>query len=121
MAPETPNSPPQEQEAPSPAPSSSSFEFSAFQIPSFSAFQEQLPSGIENHMEAFLVKSAIGAVGGAVAGVVLRTTAATGAAFGVGCAAGSFVERGLKGGEQVDPAMPKLEIPDIFSQLIKKD
>lgn len=117
MAPETPNSPPQA--APSPAPSSFSFDFSAFQIPYFSAFQ--LPSGIENHMEAFLVKSAIGAVGGAVAGVVLRATAVTGAAFGVGCAAGSFVERGLKGGEHVDPAMPKLEIPDIFSQLIKKD
>lgn len=37
--------------------------------------------------------------------------AAAGMAFGVGCAVGSFVERGVIGGrygEAVDPAMPKL-------------
>ena len=39
--------------------------------------------------------------------------AAAGMAFGVGCAVGSFIERGVIGGrygEAVDPAMPKLDL-----------
>ncbi|KAL3772882.1 hypothetical protein ACHAW5_002147 [Stephanodiscus triporus] len=75
----------------------------------------QLPPGIEDHMEAFVIKSAIGGTIGAAAGALLRSNAAMGAAFGIGCAAGSFVERGMLNGERVDPAVPKFEIPDVFS------
>jgi hypothetical protein len=69
-------------------------------------------------MEAFVIKSVLGGAVGAAAGALLRSNAATGAAFGIGLAAGSFVERGLLHnnayGEQVDPAVPKFEIPDVF-------
>jgi hypothetical protein len=78
----------------------------------------QLPPGIEDHIEAFVIKSAIGGAFGAAVGALIRSNAATGAAFGIGCAAGSFVERGLLHhayGESVDPAVPKFDIPDVFS------
>ncbi|KAL3815573.1 hypothetical protein ACHAXA_000305 [Cyclostephanos tholiformis] len=101
-------SPPQSPSPPAAAPPSSSFR------PTW-----QLPLGIEDHMEAFVIKSVIGGAVGAAAGALLRSNAATGAAFGIGCAAGSFVERGLLHnayGEHVDPAVPKFEIPDLFSR-----
>jgi hypothetical protein len=78
----------------------------------------QLPEGIENHLEAFLVKSAIGiAIGAPLGFLAFRSgrgaNAAAGMAFGVGCALGSFVERGVVGGSDgnsVDPAMPKFDL-----------
>ena len=101
------NTPPQTNEAASPPPSST---------PS-SSFQPtwQLPSGIENHIEAFCIKSAIGATVGAATGLLLfrsgrGANAAAGAAFGIGCAAGSFVER-VRGDGNIDPAVPKFEFP----------
>jgi len=74
----------------------------------------QLPDGIENHIEALIVKSAIGATLGAAA---FRSVG--GAMFGVGCAVGSFVERGIleKG---ADPAMPKFELPSSVTDLFNK-
>jgi hypothetical protein len=38
-------------------------------------------------------------------------------AFGIGCAAGSFIERAIlaDAGKDVDPAIPKFQIPDVFS------
>eukprot|EP00574_Skeletonema_japonicum_P007955 CAMPEP_0201738906 /NCGR_PEP_ID=MMETSP0593-20130828/45495_1 /ASSEMBLY_ACC=CAM_ASM_000672 /TAXON_ID=267983 /ORGANISM="Skeletonema japonicum, Strain CCMP2506" /LENGTH=493 /DNA_ID=CAMNT_0048233137 /DNA_START=31 /DNA_END=1512 /DNA_ORIENTATION=+ len=76
----------------------------------------QLPDGIENHIEALIVKSAIGGTLGAAA-----FRSAGGAMFGVGCAVGSFVERGILGGEEgVDPAMPKFELPSSITDLFNK-
>jgi len=74
----------------------------------------QLPDGIENHIEALIVKSAIGGTLGAAA---FRSVG--GAMFGVGCAVGSFVERGIlqKG---ADPAMPKFELPSSVTDLFNK-
>jgi len=74
----------------------------------------QLPDGIENHIEALIVKSAIGATLGAAA---FRSVG--GAMFGVGCAVGSFVERGIleKG---ADPAMPKFALPSSVTDLFNK-
>lgn len=77
----------------------------------------QLPQGIENHIEALVVKSAIGiAIGAPLGFLAFRSGrgagAAAGMAFGIGCAVGSFVERGVVGGrygESVDPAMPKFD------------
>ena len=77
----------------------------------------QLPEGIENHLEALLVKSVIGvAVGAPLGFLAMRSgrgaNAAAGMAFGVGCAVGSFVERGIvggSGGKEVDPALPKFD------------
>ncbi len=81
----------------------------------------QLAPGIENHIEALVLKSLIGGTVGAAVGVLLFRTgrganAAAGAAFGIGCAAGSFIERVRANGD-VDPNVPnlKLKIPDIFS------
>lgn len=111
MASDSPNTPPQTTDA-APQPPSSSFE------PTW-----KLPDGIENHIEALVLKSVIGATVGAAAGALLfrsgrGANAAAGAAFGIGCAAGSFVERGVLGGGGVDPAVPKFEvkIPDFFQQ-----
>ena len=77
----------------------------------------QLPPGIENHIESLLVKSAIGVALGAPLGFLAfrsgrGANAAAGMAFGVGCAVGSFIERGIvggSGGENVDPALPRFE------------
>eukprot|EP00580_Thalassiosira_gravida_P002582 CAMPEP_0201608684 /NCGR_PEP_ID=MMETSP0492-20130828/8663_1 /ASSEMBLY_ACC=CAM_ASM_000837 /TAXON_ID=420259 /ORGANISM="Thalassiosira gravida, Strain GMp14c1" /LENGTH=117 /DNA_ID=CAMNT_0048073597 /DNA_START=22 /DNA_END=375 /DNA_ORIENTATION=- len=117
MASETPSSPSETTQAASPPPSS----------PPDSSFQPtwQLPAGIENHIEAFVLKSLIGGTVGAAAGLLLfrsgrGANAAAGAAFGIGCAAGSFVERGM-GGNDVDPAIPKFELPDFLSGLNKKE
>lgn len=117
MASESPNTPPQTTEAASPPPSS----------PPASSFQPtwQLPPGIENHIEAFVLKSLIGGTVGAAAGVLLfrsgrGANAAAGAAFGIGCAAGSFIER-VRGDSDVDPAVPKFEMPDILAGWNKKD
>ena len=78
----------------------------------------QLPKGIENHIEALVIKSAIGiAIGAPIGFLAFRSgrgaNAAAGMAFGVGCAVGSFVERGVVGGsygESVDPALPKFDL-----------
>jgi hypothetical protein len=72
----------------------------------------QLPPSIEGHLEAFAIKSLIGGIAG---GAVFRSAA--GMAFGIGCAAGSFVERAIlaDAGKDVDPAIPKFQIPDVFS------
>ena len=105
-------------EAASPPPSSSSS--SNFQ-PTW-----QLPPGIENHIEAFVLKTAIAIPVGAAAGMLLFRSGRgagviAGAAFGLGCAAGSFVERGVLG-EGIDPALPKFELPDFLSGIgSKKD
>jgi hypothetical protein len=74
----------------------------------------QLPPGIENHIEALIIKSALGiAIGAPLGFLAFRSGrgagAAAGMAFGVGCAVGSFVERGIIGGEGVDPAVPKFD------------
>ncbi len=74
----------------------------------------QLPDGIENHIEALIVKSALGGTLGAVA-----FRSAGGAMFGVGCAVGSFVERGILE-EGADPAMPKFELPSSVTDLFNK-
>ena len=100
MATENPNTPPQ---TPPPAAPPSDFQ------PTW-----QLPQGIENHIESFTIKALIGGTVGAVTGALLfrsgrGANAAAGMAFGVGCAAGSFVERGVLGGEGVDPAVPKFD------------
>ena len=112
MASESSNTPTQKNEAASPPPSA----------PSTSSFEPtwQLPDGIENHMEAFCLKSLIGGTVGAAAGLLLfrsgrGANAAAGAAFGIGCAAGSFVERVRADGD-IDPAVPKFEIPDFFNK-----
>ncbi len=107
--------PPSPPVAPPPPPPSSS---------SSSSFRPtwQLPPGIEDHVEAFVMKSVLGGGIGAAAGALLRAGAGTGAAFGIGLAAGSFVERGILHndsayhGGRVDPAVPKFEIPDVFSR-----
>ncbi|KAL7525740.1 hypothetical protein ACHAWF_001491 [Thalassiosira exigua] len=117
MASETPT-PQQTNEAASPPPSSATLS-SSFQ-PTW-----QLPPGIENHIEAFVLKSVIGGTVGAAAGLLLfrsgrGANAAAGAAFGIGCAAGSFAERVRAGGD-VDPAVPKFEMPDFLSGLSKKE
>mmetsp|Transcript_34204 Transcript_34204/g.82705 ORF Transcript_34204/g.82705 Transcript_34204/m.82705 type:complete len:115 (+) Transcript_34204:57-401(+) len=90
--------------------------------PPASSFQPtwQLPPGIEDHIEAFVLKSLVGGTVGAAAGLLLfrsgrGANAAAGAAFGIGCAAGSFVER-VRGDGEIDPAVPKFTIPDIFSK-----
>lgn len=72
----------------------------------------QLPPSIEGHLEAFAIKSLIGGVAG---GALFRSAA--GMAFGIGCAAGSFAERAIlaEPGTDVDPAIPKFQIPDVFS------
>lgn len=75
----------------------------------------QLPDGIENHIEALIVKSAIGGTLGAAA-----FRSAGGAMFGVGCAVGSFVERGILSEEGADPAMPKFELPSSVTDLFNK-
>ena len=87
----------------------------------------QLPAGFEHHLEAFVLKSAIGATVGGAAGMLLfrsgrGANAAAGAAFGIGCAAGSFVERVLAEGD-VDAAVPQFsfEVPDILSGWGKKE
>lgn len=92
-----------------------------------SAFQPtwQLPQGIERHIEAFVLKSAVGVTAGAAAGLLLfrsgrGANAAAGAAFGMGCAAGSFVERVIAEGD-VDPAVPRFEVPAILSGWNKKE
>ena len=74
----------------------------------------QLPDGIENHIEALIVKSAIGGTIGAAA---IRSVG--GVMFGVGCAVGSFVERGILE-EGADPAMPKFELPSSVTDLFNK-
>ncbi|KAL3800125.1 hypothetical protein HJC23_001046 [Cyclotella cryptica] len=89
------------------------------QQPRQTAFEPtwQLPPGIENHIEALLLKSAIGiAVGAPIGFLAFRSgrgaNAAAGMAFGVGCALGSFIERGIiggSGGENVDPALPRFD------------
>ncbi|KAL7532207.1 hypothetical protein ACHAXR_004487 [Thalassiosira sp. AJA248-18] len=115
MASETPQNPP---EAASPPPSS----------PPPSSFQPtwQLPPGIENHIEAFVLKSFIGGTVGAATGLLLfrsgrGANAAAGAMFGIGCAAGSFIERGVRGDGDVDPAVPKFEIPGVLAGWNKKE
>eukprot|EP00571_Detonula_confervacea_P016655 CAMPEP_0172310356 /NCGR_PEP_ID=MMETSP1058-20130122/11439_1 /TAXON_ID=83371 /ORGANISM="Detonula confervacea, Strain CCMP 353" /LENGTH=119 /DNA_ID=CAMNT_0013023153 /DNA_START=12 /DNA_END=371 /DNA_ORIENTATION=- len=119
MASESPNTPTPSQttEAASPPPSS----------PPASSFQPtwQLPPGIENHIEAFVLKSLIGGTVGAAAGLVLfrsgrGANAAAGAAFGIGCAAGSFVER-VRGDCDVDPAVPKFDVSDLLAGWNKKE
>eukprot|EP00569_Conticribra_weissflogii_P006426 CAMPEP_0171328322 /NCGR_PEP_ID=MMETSP0878-20121228/586_1 /TAXON_ID=67004 /ORGANISM="Thalassiosira weissflogii, Strain CCMP1336" /LENGTH=116 /DNA_ID=CAMNT_0011828169 /DNA_START=43 /DNA_END=393 /DNA_ORIENTATION=+ len=85
---------------------------------SASSFQPtwQLPPGIEHHLEAFTLKAIVGGTVGAVAGALIfrsgrGANAAAGMAFGVGCAMGSFLERGLlsreRGEMNVDPRVPK--------------
>lgn len=71
-----------------------------------------LPPSIEGHLEAFAIKSLIGGIAG---GALFRSAA--GLALGVGCAAGSFVERAIlaEPGKDVDPAIPKFQIPEVFS------
>ena len=72
----------------------------------------QLPPSIDGHLEAFAIKSLIGGIAG---GALFRSAA--GMAFGIGCAAGSFIERAIlaDAGKDVDPAIPKFQIPDVFS------
>ena len=86
-------------------------------LSSLSSFKPtwQLPPGIENHIEALIVKSAIGGTLGAAA---FRSVG--GAAFGVGCAVGSFVERGILSDEGADPAMPKFNVPKSVTDLFNK-
>mmetsp|Transcript_21010 Transcript_21010/g.37957 ORF Transcript_21010/g.37957 Transcript_21010/m.37957 type:complete len:118 (-) Transcript_21010:1950-2303(-) len=117
MTSETPSTHSEATEAVSPPPPS----------PPASSFQPtwQLPPGIENHIEAFVLKSLVGGTVGAAAGLLLfrsgrGANAAAGAAFGIGCAAGSFVER-VRGDGDVDPAVPKFEVPDILSGWNKKE
>mmetsp|Transcript_13292 Transcript_13292/g.27072 ORF Transcript_13292/g.27072 Transcript_13292/m.27072 type:complete len:117 (+) Transcript_13292:54-404(+) len=85
---------------------------------SASSFQPtwQLPPGIEHHLEAFTLKAIIGGTVGAFSGALIfrsgrGANAAAGMAFGVGCAMGSFLERGLlsreRGEMNVDPRVPK--------------
>mmetsp|Transcript_46206 Transcript_46206/g.98017 ORF Transcript_46206/g.98017 Transcript_46206/m.98017 type:complete len:121 (-) Transcript_46206:224-586(-) len=120
MAAETPSSKPSETTgASSPPPASPP-------PPDSSSFRPtwQLPPGIENHIEALVLKSLVGGAFGAAAGLLLfrsgrGANAAAGAAFGIGCAAGSFVERGVLGGGDVDPAVPRFEMPDFLSGLNK--
>ena len=103
------------------APSSSSSSSTSDESPlsSLSQFKPtwQLPTGIESHIEALIVKSAIGGTIGAAA-----FRSAGGAMFGIGCAVGSFVERGILD-EGADPAMPKFELPSSITNLFnnKKD
>mmetsp|Transcript_7826 Transcript_7826/g.12094 ORF Transcript_7826/g.12094 Transcript_7826/m.12094 type:complete len:425 (+) Transcript_7826:44-1318(+) len=101
---------------PSDAPSSSSSTSDESPLSSLSQFKPtwQLPDGIENHIEALIVKSAIGGTLGAAA-----FRSAGGAMFGVGCAVGSFVERGILD-EGADVAMPKFELPSSITDLFNK-
>jgi len=98
------------------APSSSSSTSDESPLSSLSQFKPtwQLPDGIENHIEALIVKSAIGGTLGAAA-----FRSAGGAMFGVGCAVGSFVERGILD-EGADVAMPKFELPSSITDLFNK-
>ncbi|EED95015.1 predicted protein [Thalassiosira pseudonana CCMP1335] len=86
--------------------------------------QWQLPQGIdaltmrciENHIEALVLKSLLGATIGATTGFLLfrsgrGANAMAGMMFGVGCAVGSFVERGILGEPgRVDPAVPRFNL-----------
>ncbi|KAL7439445.1 hypothetical protein ACHAXH_004174 [Discostella pseudostelligera] len=113
MATESPDKPPQTSEvappeplSPPPASSSSTFQ------PTW-----QLAPGIENHIEALVLKSLIGGTVGAAVGFVLfrsgrGANAAAGSAFGIGCAVGSFIERSMANGD-VDPDVPNVKIPDV--------
>ena len=82
----------------------------------------ELPDGIENHLEAYAIKSVLGFTFGAASGLLLFRTnkgrnALAGGLFGIGAATGSFVERVLAQG---DPAIPSFDFPDI-SKWTKKD
>jgi len=97
--------------------SSSSSTFDESPLSQLSQFKPtwQLPTGIENHIEALIVKSALGGTLGAAA---FRSVG--GAMFGVGCAVGSFVERGILEEGGADPAMPKFELPSSVTDLFNK-
>jgi len=82
----------------------------------------ELPNGIENHLEAYAIKSVLGFTFGAASGLLLFRTnkgrnALAGGLFGLGAATGSFIERVVGDG---DPAIPSFDIPDI-SKWTKKD
>ena len=80
------------------------------------------PDGIENHLEAYAIKSVLGFTFGVASGLLLFRTnkgrnALAGGLFGIGAATGSFIERVAGGG---DPAIPSFDLPDI-SKWTKKD
>ena len=82
----------------------------------------ELPDGIDNHLEAYAIKSVLGFTFGAASGLLLFRTnkgrnALAGGLFGLGAATGSFIERVVGDG---DPAIPSFDFPDI-SKWTKKD
>ena len=82
----------------------------------------KLPDGIDNHLEAYAIKSVLGFTFGAASGLLLFRTnkgrnALAGGLFGLGAATGSFIERVVGDG---DPAIPSFDFPDI-SKWTKKD
>jgi len=85
----------------------------------------ELPNGIENHLEAYAIKSVLGFTFGAASGLLLFRTnkgrnALAGGLFGLGAATGSFIERVVGDGDPAIPSFDSFDLPDI-SKWTKKD
>ena len=85
----------------------------------------ELPNGIENHLEAYAIKSVLGFTFGAASGLLLFRTnkgrnALAGGLFGIGAATGSFIERVVGDGDPAIPSFDSFDLPDI-SKWTKKD